>query len=82
MSCLKNSVKFTWKIIQQLFETTKKTEESQLPIYRGVLSIIQIGLQCLSHFAHMNVGELIIFARQLFSCPLPRKAAPENRGKI
>lgn len=58
MSCMKNSVKFTWKIIQQLFETTKKTEESQLPVYRGVLRIFRIGLQCLSHFAHVKVGEL------------------------
>lgn len=61
MSCLKSSVKFTWKIIQKLFEITKKTDEIQLHISRSVLSIFQIDLQCFSHFAHMKVGELVIF---------------------
>lgn len=63
MSCLKNSVKFTWKIIQQLFETTKKTEKSWLHNYRAGVSSFQVCLQLLSCFAHMQTGELEIFAK-------------------
>lgn len=61
MSCLKNGVKFTWKIIQQLFELTKKTEKTQLHIYRDGVSSFWVSPWLLSSFASVLVGELVIF---------------------
>lgn len=60
MSCLKNGVKFTWKIIQQLFETTKKTVKTQLHIYRDGVSSFQV-CPWLFYSANVHVGKLVIF---------------------
>lgn len=92
MSCLKNGVKFTWKIIQQLFETTKKTVKTQLHIYRDGVSSFQVCPWLLFYSANMHVGKLVIYlfiylARQLCSHPLlwgsagPKKTASQHRGQ-
>lgn len=61
MSCLKNSVKFTWRIIQCLFKTMKKTEREVSCIFIEVVSAAFRSVCCSSPVLHTCKQESLRF---------------------